>query len=297
MAILSGVSMRYRDKSTARDIALFSAPYLVVYIAFLVFPVLYGIHISFFDWDILSAKKFIGIGNFVKAFSDPNFLSSFAHTIQFVLLSTPTIIVTGFLLALLAIKPGKTGKAAETVFFLPYILSTTVVGTLWGWLFQKDFGLCNQVLSALRLSPVGWLTDPAQAMISIVIATIWWTSGFNMILFSTAIKQIPDEIYDSARIDGASRTAILFRITIPLLRDTTLLVVILQLIASFKVFGQVFVMTGGGPYNTTQVLVQYVYRTGFSYFQLGYASAMSVLLFLVILSISGFQFILGKKRK
>ena len=135
-----------------------------------------------------------------------------------------------------------------------------------------------------------------NAMLSIVIATIWWTAGFNMILFSAAMKQIPDEIYDSARIDGAGRMAILFRITIPLLRDTTLLVVILQLIASFKVFGQAFVMTGGGPYNTTQVLVQYVYKTGFSYFRLGYASAMSILLFLVILLISAFQFIAGRER-
>lgn len=280
-----------------RDIVLFSAPYLAVYIAFLVFPVLYGVYLSFFDWDILSTRKFLGIGNFVEAFSDPMFLSSFSHTLQFVLLSTPTIIVIGFLLALLAVRPGKSGNAAETVFFLPYILSTTVVGTLWAWLFQKNFGLVNQLLSAAGIRSVGWLTDPSIAMISIVIATIWWTSGFNMILFSAAIKQIPDEIYDSARIDGAGRLATLFRITIPLLRDTTFLVVILQLIASFKVFGQAFVMTGGGPYNTTQVLVQYVYKTGFSYFRLGYASAMSVLLFLVILVISGFQFIAGRERK
>jgi multiple sugar transport system permease protein len=111
------------------------------------------------------------------------------------------------------------------------------------------------------------------------------------------MKQIPEEIYDSARIDGAGKLTTLFRITIPLLSDTTFLVVVLQLIASFKVFGQAFVMTGGGPYNRTQVLVQYVYKTGFSYFRLGYASAMSILLFLVILVISGFQFIVGRERK
>lgn len=288
---------RSSRRYAARDIVIFSAPYLVVYIAFLVFPVLYGVYISFFDWDILSTKKFLGMGNFSEAFKDPMFLSSFLHTIQFVLLSTPTIIVIGFLLALLAVRPGKSGKASETVFFLPYILSTTVVGTLWAWLFQRSFGLVNQTLNAVGLHPVGWLTDPSVAMISIVIATIWWTSGFNMILFSAAIKQIPDEIYDSARIDGAGKLATLFRITIPLLRDTTFLVVILQLIASFKVFGQAFVMTAGGPYNTTQVLVQYVYKTGFSYFRLGYASAMSILLFLVILIISGFQFVVGRERK
>ena len=288
--------MRHRNRYAARDIVLFSTPFLATYIAFLVFPVLYGVYLSFFDWDILSTRKFIGFGNFAEAFGDPMFLSSFAHTLQFVLMSTPTIIVIGFLLALLAVRPGKAGKASETVFFLPYILSTTVVGTLWAWLFQKNFGLFNQLLGAAGMKPVAWLSDPSIAMLSIVIATIWWTAGFNMILFSAAMKQIPDEIYDSARIDGAGRMAILFRITIPLLRDTTLLVVILQLIASFKVFGQAFVMTGGGPYNTTQVLVQYVYKTGFSYFRLGYASAMSILLFLVILLISAFQFVAGRER-
>lgn len=276
---------------------MFSAPFLAVYIAFLVFPVLYGVYLSFFDWDILSTRKFIGLRNFAEAFGDPMFLSSFGHTLQFVLMSTPAIIVIGFLLALLAVKPGKSGKAAETIFFLPYILSTTVVGTLWAWLFQKNYGLFNQILGTVGLKPLGWLTDPANAMASIVLATIWWTAGFNMILFSAAMKQIPDEIYDSARIDGAGRLTTLFRITIPLLRDTTLLVVILQLIASFKVFGQAFVMTGGGPYNMTQVLVQYVYKTGFSYFRLGYASAMSILLFLVILLISGFQLVAGRERK
>lgn len=289
--------MQHRNRYVARDIALFSAPYLIVYFAFLVFPVLYGIYLSFFDWNILSTKKFIGFKNFVEAFGDPKFLASFAHTCQFVLLSTPTIIIVGFLFALIAVRPTRSGKAAETVFFLPYILSTTVVGTLWAWLFQKNFGLFNQILVQFGLKPIGWLTDPRYAMASIVGATIWWTAGFNMILFSAAIKQIPDEIYDSARIDGAGRLTTLTKITIPLLKDTTLLVVILQLIASFKVFGQAYVMTGGGPYATTEVLVQYVYKTGFSYFRLGYASAMSILLFLVILAISGFQFILGKETK
>jgi multiple sugar transport system permease protein len=286
--------MRHRTDHIARDIALFSAPYLVVYVAFLVFPVVYGIYLSFFDWNILSAKMFIGIRNYVEALKDPKFLSSFAHTCQFVLFSTPAIIIVGFLMALIAIHPSRSGKAAETIFFLPYIFSTTVVGTLWAWIFQKNFGLLNQILTQLGVKPIGWLTDPKYAMISIVGATLWWTAGFNMILFSAGMKQIPDEIYDSARMDGAGRLVTLTKITIPLLKDTMLLVVILQLIASFKVFGQAYVMTGGGPYGTTRVLVQYVYQTGFSYFRLGYASAMSIILFLVIVTISAFQYFASK---
>jgi multiple sugar transport system permease protein len=154
--------------------------------------------------------------------------------------------------------------------------------------------LVNQLLQAIGLKGVGWLTDPNVAMLSIVWATLWWTAGFNMILFSAGMKQIPDEIYESARLDGAGKFVTLTRITIPLLKDTTLLVVILQIIASFKVFGQVYVMTGGGPYGTTRVLVQYVYETGFNYFKLGYASAMSMVLFVVILVISAVQLLASK---
>jgi multiple sugar transport system permease protein len=273
-----------------RDVLLFSLPYLTVYVAFMVFPVVYGVYLSFFDWNILSTKVFIGLKNYVEAFRDPEFLSSFSHTLQFVLISTPLIIVVGFIMAMIAVRPTKTGKIAETVFFLPYMLSTSVVGTLWAWIFQKNYGLANQVLTSVGLSPVGWLTDPAVAMTSIIIATLWWTAGFNMILFSAGMKQIPEEIYDAAKIDGAGSFTTLTKITIPLLKETSLLVLVLQVIASFKVFGQVYVMTGGGPYGTTRVLVQYVYKTGFSYFRLGYASAMSILLFIVILLVSVIQF-------
>jgi multiple sugar transport system permease protein len=197
-------------------------------------------------------------------------------------------------MALVSVRPTKLGKAAEAIFFFPYMLSMSVVGSLWAWIFQKNFGLLNQILHQLGMRQVGWLTDPKFAMTSIAVATLWWTAGFNMILFSAGMKQIPDEIYDSARIDGAGKFVTLTRITMPLLKDTTLLVIILQLIASFKVFGQSYVMTGGGPYGKTKVLVQYIYQTGFSYYRLGYASAMSILLFLVILVISAIQYFAGK---
>jgi multiple sugar transport system permease protein len=277
-------------RHNTRDAILFSLPFLILYTLFLVLPIFYGIYLSFFDWNVLSGKSYIGLRNFADAFRDEKFLSSLLHTCQFVLLSTPATIIVGFLMALAVTSPLKLGRTAETVFFMPYIFSITVVGTLWSWLFQKNFGIVNQVLVALGISAVGWLTDPAVAMHSIVIATVWWTAGFNMILFSAGMKQIPDEIYESARLDGAGRLTILSKITIPLLRDTTILVLILQIIASFKVFGQSYVMTGGGPYGRTRVLVQYIYETGFSYFKMGYASAMSVLLFMIILAISVAQF-------
>ena len=154
-------------------------------------------------------------------------------------------------MALATFRPTRLGKAAETAFFLPYMFSSAVVGTLWAWILQGNYGLVNQVLKGLGLAPQSWLTDPRFALGSINVATLWWTAGFNMILFSAGMKQIPEEVYESARLDGASSFTVLTRITIPLLKDTTVLVVILQVIASFKVFGQAYVMTGGGPSSSS----------------------------------------------
>ena len=288
--------MQFADHKK-RDIFLFSAPFMIIYIAFLVFPVIYGIYLSFFDWNILSSMSFIGLKNYLNAFKDPQFIQSFLHTCQFVLITTPTIILASFVMALISVKPTRIGKAAEAIFFFPYMLSMSVIGSLWAWIFQKNFGILNKILKFINIQPVGWLTDPKLAMLSISIATLWWTAGFNMILFSAGMKQIPDEIYDSALIDGAGKFKTLFNITIPLLSETSLLVIILQIIASFKVFGQSYVMTSGGPYGKTRVLVQYIYQTGFNYYRLGYASAMSIMLFIVILAISAIQFLSGRKEE
>ncbi len=287
------VIMRHK----VRDAVLFALPFLIIYIVFLVFPIFYGGFLSFFDWNILSVRKFIGFENYMTVISDEDFRRSLFNTVKFVLMSTPSIIAAGFFMALMTIRAGKLNRTAEAVFFMPYVFSTTVVGTLWAWLFQKNYGLFNQIGKTMGFPPVGWLSDPRLALPSIVVATLWWTAGFNMILFSAGMKQIPEEVYESARMDGAGNFTILTRITIPLLRETGVLVLVLQIIASFKVFGQSYVMTGGGPYGTTRVLVQYMYETGFNYFKLGYASAMSVVLFLVVLAVSAIQFAIFKEKR
>lgn len=273
-----------------RDGILFSLPFLVTYGLFLVFPIGFGLFISFFKWNILSGRRFIGLLNYTTIFSDRIFYSSLGHTAQFVLMTTPTLLLAGFLMALFVTSKSRLRSLAENVFFLPYILSITVIGTLWAWLFQKNFGLINQVLTALGNEPLGWLTDPRYAMGSVSIATLWWTAGFNMVLFSAGIKQIPTEVYESSEIDGAGPVRRLFSITIPLLKPTIVLCSVLQVIASFKVFGQVFVMTGGGPFGKTRVLIQYIYEAGFTYFKMGYASAMAYLLFMIILLVSLAQY-------
>jgi multiple sugar transport system permease protein len=262
----------------------------------MVYPLLYGFYISFFKWDILSSAKFIGFKNYSTLFSDVKFYSSLWHTIQFVLITTPSLLLVGFAMALAVTSKSPLTRLMENAFFFPYIFSMTVVSTLWAWLMQKDFGLLNQMLMAIEKQPVSWLTNENFAMWSVALTTLWWTAGFNMVLFSAGIKQIPIEIFESAAIDGATYPQRILHITIPLVSSTTVLCLILQIIASFNVFGQVYVMTGGGPHGTTRVLVQYIYETGFKYYKMGYSAAMSYILFVIIMVVSVVQYLVLVKK-
>jgi multiple sugar transport system permease protein len=284
--------------SDTKDGLLFCLPFLLVFGLFLVFPMLFGFFISFFDWDILSTRRWAGVGNYIKLFKDASFYSSLWHTFLFVIVSTPILLVTGFLMALLVTSNSLYRGISENVFFIPYILSITVIGTLWAWLLQKNYGIVNQFIQVCGGKPVSWLTETVPAMWSIVITTVWWTAGFNMILFSAGIKQISPEIYDAVKIDGANYIQTVFHITLPLVRPATILCLILQVIASFNIFGQVYVMTGGGPHGSTRVLVQYIYENGFKYFKMGYSSAMAYVLFFIIMIISLVQYtVLGREEQ
>jgi multiple sugar transport system permease protein len=255
-------------------------------------PLLYGFFISFNKWNILAGAKFIGFDNYITLFKDVKFMSSLWNTLKFVLLSTPPLLILGFCMALAINGKSPLKGIMENIYFIPYIFSMTVIATLWAWLFQKDFGIINFFIEAMGGTEVGWLTNENFALHSVVIATVWWTAGFNMILMSAGMKQISKEVYESASIDGASPIRKIFNITIPLLKPTLVLCLILQIVASFNVFGQVFVMTGGGPHGATRVLVQYIYETGFTYFKMGYSAAMSYVLFVIILVISVIQYII-----
>lgn len=280
-----------------RDGLLFSLPFLIIFFLFMVYPLIFGLYISFFKWNILGNPSFLGLENYIELFKDEKFYTSLWHTFQFVIITTPILLLIGFLMALLVTGKSPLRKVEETVFFIPYIFSMTVVSTLWAWIMQKDFGILNQVIRLLDGEPVSWLTNANLAMWSISVATFWWTAGFNMVLMSAGIKQISKEVFESAIVDGASYPQQVVHITIPLLAPTLVLCLILQVIASFNVFGQVYVMTGGGPAGATRVLVQYIYETGFKYFKMGYSAAMSYILFLIILAVSVLQYTLLGKRK
>ncbi|MGC9312880.1 MAG: carbohydrate ABC transporter permease [Sediminispirochaetaceae bacterium] len=270
---------------------LFLAPFLVVYFIFLIYPVFQAAYMSLFDWDLLAMwdRSMVGFRNYVEMFtSDRVFWVSLGNTLKFVVYSTPLIIFIGLLLAVLINHQGS--GFFRALFFSPYIFSVAVVTLMWGFLLNPQQGLIAVFLGWFGVEPIAWLTNPRLALPAIVVTTLWWTMGFNMVLFLAGLQDISPSLYEAAGIDGTNSIQKFFHITIPGLRRTMLLVAVLQVIASFQIFGQVYIMTRGGPAGTTRVLIQYIYESGFRDYRLGYASAMSVLLFLLMFIVSYFQF-------
>lgn len=270
---------------------LFVLPFVVAYALFILWPVVSGLWMSFFNNSLSgSAGEFVGLRNWQEVFNDSAVWNSLWHTVLFTLLSTPPLVIIGLVMALLTNMALPARWLWRLAYFAPFLLPASVVSLIWVWIYQPGFGLINGALTGLGLSEVGWLTDPDVAMISIVITTVWWTVGFNFLLYLAGLQSIPQDVYDAASVDGANGWHRLWRITIPMLNPITGLVVALQLLASLRVFDQIYLMTQGGPNFSTRPVLEYVYDIGFTDFRIGYASAISYLFFALILIVSVTQF-------
>jgi multiple sugar transport system permease protein len=268
---------------------VFVAPFLVVYALFLLWPLLYGAKMSLGDDNITGTDShFIGFDNYAEALQDPDVWSSLWNTVWFTILSTVPLVLVGLGLALLAHHLRVVQWLWRLSWFAPFLLPSGVVGLLFMWvIFPSDFGFADQALASLGLHPgIGWLTDERYAMLSIVATTVWWTVGFNFLLYLAALQAIPQHLYEAAELDGAGAWARLRNITLPMLRRTTGVVVVLQILASLKIFDQVYIMTAGGPDESTRPILQYVYQAGFTGYRIGYASAVSYLFFALIVIVS-----------
>lgn len=270
---------------------LFLIPYLFFYVWFMLYPIAKGFMISLYEWTIGNEKIFVGFKNYVVMFKDSQFWEALWNTVYFVIISTPSLVAAGLLLALIVNLQLKGTTFLRSAFFLPHILSISVISSIWVFILQPYTGLLNAILHKIGVAAeIFWLDETGLAWISILIATLWWTVGFNMVLFLAGLQEIPDDYYEAARVDGANRWECFLYITLPCLKRVILLVMILQSIASFKLFGQVWLMTEGGPGTSTRTLVQYIYETGFRANQMGLASAMSYVLFAIMLVFSMIQF-------
>jgi multiple sugar transport system permease protein len=274
---------------------LFFAPFGILFLIFRIYPALQSAWITLHEWDVLGTPKFIGFANFTTVFHDPTFWSSLWHTVYFTLLTVPPLVLLGFLMAILVNSKIYFQGFFRAAFYIPYILSISVVCITWGLLYSISFGLFNAILKSLGLPIVQWL-GIKWAMVSIGITTIWWTVGFNFIVYLAGLQQISPTYYEASVIDGASGFQNLIHITLPLLKRSHILVIVLQVLASLQIFGQVFIMTGGGPGGSTRVLVQYMYELGFRYFKMGLAQTIALLFFLLMLGVSYLQVRLMTRR-
>ncbi|WP_207453880.1 carbohydrate ABC transporter permease [Desertivibrio insolitus] len=275
----------------------FVAPLVVFFALFLVWPLIHGLYLSFTDQSMTGAGgAFVGLANYAEAFADAEMWRALWNTVWFTLLSTVPLVLIALVMALL-VEAGLPGKWLWRLsFFMPFLLASTVVSLIWVWIFNPQLGLVNSVLQSFGLAAVPWLQDPTVSMISIVIATVWWTVGFNFLLYLAAIQNIPEQQYEAASIDGAGRWRKLWSVTLPQLAPTTMLIVILQILASLKVFDQIYQMMNQLVTPATQSVVVYIFDTGFTGYRFGYASAISYIFFAIVLIISLVQFRTNARR-
>ena len=276
-------------------VVLFLGPSLVPLLLFTLGPMAASIGLSFLKWDLLRPPTLVGFANFTNVLVDPDFQAAVGHTLFFIVGYLPLVYVGGLLLALALNQRVRGLSFFRAAYFLPVVTSWVVVALMWKWLLNPDSGMVNFALGLVGIKGPGWWTDPGWAMPSIILASAWKDLGFVMVILLAGLQSIPEDYYEAASVDGAGRWARFRRITLPLLTPSSFFVLVISLINSFQVFDQVWVMTGGGPAGSSSVVVEQIVRHAFSYQQMGYASAMSWLLFAVILVVTVFQFRLQRR--
>jgi multiple sugar transport system permease protein len=276
-------------------VTLFLAPSLVPLVLFLVVPMVSSIGLSFLSWDLLTRPRWVGLENYRGLLHDGDFHAALFHTVYFVAGYLPLVFCGGLVLAL-ALNQRLRGVAwLRTLYFLPVVTSWVVVSLVWKWLLNPQYGIANRLLGFVGVHGPGWWLDPSWAMPSIILASAWKDLGFTMVIFLAGLQAIPEEYYEAAALDGAGRWSRFRNITFPLLSPASFFVVVISLINNIQVFDQVWVMTQGGPAGSTSVVVQQIVQNAFSYGRMGYAAAMSWVLFGAILVITAVQLKLQKR--
>lgn len=276
--------------------ALFIAPYLLVFLVMLVVPLLWGMWLSTTKSDLFGTEAWVGLRNFVRLIGDPFFLQTVGNTFYFVLLTVPALTLAGLALALVLNRQERWAAVLRTIFFASTVLSVTVVTLVWRLVFLPDGGLLGVTAEALGKTPIAFLNNEDLAMPTIAITTIWWCIGLPMVLFLAALQQVPRDLYEAAALDNASRWTTLTRITLPAIRRTFFLVIIIEVILQFQLFGQAQLMTLGGPNNATRPIVLFIYETGWRQWELGYAAAAAQVLFAMILVAAMIQYRISTRK-
>ncbi len=282
-----GSDVRIRTKGNFNQTLapmLFLLPNMIIFLLFIIIPLFQGLRMAFMDWGIFVEPQFIGLENFKDLFHDEVFLITVKNTIVYSFLTVVLLTVVSLCLALMLSRNSMKGERVfRAVFYIPSLLSMIAVGIAWRFILGDELGIINYVIRSITGGPgVQWLTNGTLAMMCVIIVSVWASSGYYMIMFISGLQAIPGELYEAARIDGSSAWSTFWRITLPLLKSTVLVVLVLATIASFKAYELIVTMTKGGPGYATKFIVQQVYQVAFQEDRMGYASAMSMILMLII---------------
>lgn len=307
-SIAMGPAGSLADKGSSRSASLyrwrtrltpyaFIAPNLALFAVFVFFPLFYALYISLHEWSLLDEPSYVGARNYQRIVTDGLFWQSLKNTLYYSFGTVPTSLALGLALAVGLNRQMFGRTLLRSIYFLPVVVSSVVTGVIAAWMFNDNYGVINQLLGKIGIGPVAWLSSPTWALPSLIFATLWVRVGFCMVVYLAALQSISPTYYDAAQIDGANRWQQFRNITWPLLRSATFLLLILNIIYSFQVFDLIYVMTGGGPGFSTTMIVQYIYQAAFGSSEMGYASAMGLVLFLMIMGFTLIQWRINRRKE
>ena len=287
------MSRRRRETVAA---AIFLGPDVIGLLVFVIAPIAFALYVSFFEWNLISPMKFVGVQNYERLLADTEWWLSLGRTLQFALIYVPILFALSLGLAVAFTKlTSRAASVLRSAFLLPFAVTSVIASTLWMFLYTEKTGYLNAFLNLLGIPDQPFIGSPAQAMVSIVVVVLWINLGYTSLLFFSAIKEIPASINEAARLDGASGWQTFWRITLPLIRPTSIFVIVTSTIAAFQILDIILVMTGGGPADATQVGVLYIYQRSFERLEMGYGSALSIVMFLLLLVISLVQLRISRR--
>lgn len=274
---------------------LFVSAFALPFVLFNILPVIFGTYVAFTEWNIFRSPEWVGTRNFRDAWSDEWVWIAFQNVIVYAVVIVPSVTVLALIFALYVNRGYPLSGLARTLFFSPNVVSATVIGLVWVWMLDTNFGLINYYLGFLGISPISWLTSTTWSKFGVSIASIWWDLGLAFVLILAALQDIPRDLLEAARVDGAGAFRRLRFVILPHLRPVLSMVITLQLISTLRIFSQIYVMTSGAPAGSSSSPILYIYQTAITRSLYGYASALSVILFVVILSITLVQRVLFRE--
>ena len=279
----------------AKTLAIFLLPSLIGMTVFVIIPIISSLGLSFTKWDLIGDIQWVGLANYSRVIKDPNIHGALFHTLQFIAGYLPSVMIISLGVAMLLNQKLKGVVFFRALYFIPVITSWVAVSMIWKWLLNPEYGIVNYLLSLIGIAGPGWLVDADWAMSGVILTSVWKDIGFITVIYLAGLQEIPDHLYEAAAIDGVNGWQKFRHITWPMLSSTTFFVVTISLINSFQVFDQVWVMTEGGPAGATSVMVQQIYLNAFRYYKMGYASAISWVLFIIIFAFTFAQNRMQKK--